>query len=148
VYSAGIFIFYDDGGNFRFSLIYPEAVGTKREWSNFRRFTYFVSRELTNKTFLQRVGDGNFSTLEKIKDAFSVEKVTKEFYLEYRKPVGFDKMMKNNLSKSQTEKLIDEFFSEAEIKNKKPEEIKKIKKLAMRYNIKLAKKATNCCKNG
>lgn len=77
---AGIFIFYDKDGNFRFSLIYPEAIGNHRQWSNFRRFTYFVSREFTNKTFLQRIGDGYFSTLEKIKDAFSVEKVTKEFY--------------------------------------------------------------------
>jgi len=99
VYSAGIFIFYDKSGSFRFSLVYPEAVGTKREWSNFRRFTYFVSRELTNKTFLQRIGDGNFSTLEKIKDAFSVEKVTKEFYLEYRKL--FDGLMED-LSKNHT----------------------------------------------
>ncbi len=98
-YSAGIFIFYDKSGGFRFSLVYPEAVGTKREWSNFRRFTYFVSRELTNKTFLQRVGDGDFSTLEKIKDAFSVEKVTKEFYLEYRKL--FDGLV-DNLSKNHT----------------------------------------------
>src|SRR3989338_8646934 len=57
---AGIFIFYDHGGNFRFSLIYPEAVGNRRQWSNFRRFTYFVSSELTNKTYLTRVGDGDF----------------------------------------------------------------------------------------
>lgn len=98
-YSAGIFIYYDKNGNFRFSLIYPESVGTKREWSNFRRFTYFVSKELTNKTFLQRVGDGNFSTLDKIKDAFSVEKVTKEFYIEYRKL--FDGLMED-LSKNHT----------------------------------------------
>ena len=98
-FSAGIFIFYDKGGSFRFSLVYPEAVGTRREWSNFRRFTYFVSKELTNKTFLQRIGDGDFSTLEKIKDAFSVEKVTKEFYLEYRKL--FDSLMEN-LSKNHT----------------------------------------------
>ena len=98
-YSAGIFIYYDKSGNFRFSLIYPESVGTRREWSNFRRFTYFVSKELTNKTFLQRIGDGDFSTLEKIKDAFSVEKVTKEFYLEYRKL--FDSLMEN-LSKNHT----------------------------------------------
>jgi type I restriction-modification system DNA methylase subunit len=82
---AGIFIFYDRHGNFRFSLIYPEAVGSRRQWSNFRRFTYFVSHELTNKTFLTRVGDGEFLSLEKIKDAFSVEKVTKEFYEQYRK---------------------------------------------------------------
>lgn len=85
VFTAGIFVFYDDSGSFRFSLIYPESIGNRRQWSNFRRFTYFVSREFTNKTFLQRIGDGDFSTLAKIKDAFSVEKVTKEFYLEYRK---------------------------------------------------------------
>lgn len=95
VYSAGIFIFYDKDGNFRFSLIYPESVGIRREWSNFRRFTYFVSKELTNKTFLQRIGNGDFSTLEKIKDVFSVEKVTKEFYLEYRKL--FDGLVENLL---------------------------------------------------
>lgn len=98
-YSAGIFIYYDKSGNFRFSLVYPESVGTRREWSNFRRFTYFVSKDLTNKTFLQRVGDGNFSTLDKIKDAFSVEKVTKEFYLEYRKL--FDSLIED-LSKNHT----------------------------------------------
>ncbi len=85
IYSAGIFIFYDANGNFRFSLIYPKAVGRRREWPSFRRFTYFVSKEFTNKTFLSRIGDGDFSSLAKIKDAFSVEKVTKEFYLEYRR---------------------------------------------------------------
>lgn len=84
-YDAGIFVFYDTQGSFRFSLIYPQYVGRKKQWSNFRRFTYFVSSELTNKTFLARVGDGDFSSLDKIKDAFSVEKVTKEFYEQYRK---------------------------------------------------------------
>lgn len=85
VYAAGIFIFYDPSGNFRFSLVYPESTGAKRQWNNFRRFTYFVSNDpsVTNKTFLQRIGgkkDDDFSTLQKIKEAFSVEKVTKEFY--------------------------------------------------------------------
>jgi len=79
---AGIFIFYDAQGSFRFSLIYANYLGRRRDFSNFRRFTYFVSRQLTNKTFLQRIGEGDFSTLGKIKDAFSVEKVTKEFYQE------------------------------------------------------------------
>jgi len=82
---AGIFIFYDSQGNFRFSLIYPETIGTRRQWSNFRRFTYFVSQEFTNKTFLTRIGSEDFSSLNNIKEAFSVEKVTKEFYLAYRK---------------------------------------------------------------
>ncbi len=80
IYSAGIFVFYDQRGNFRFSLVYAESMGARRQWNHFKRFTYFVSREFTNKTFLQRIGDGDFSTLAKIKEAFSVEKVTKEFY--------------------------------------------------------------------
>lgn len=80
VSDAGIFIFYDKGGNFRFSLVYTNYQGPKKDWSTYRRFTYFVSKESTNKTFLQRIGEADFSTLEKIQDAFSVEKVTKEFY--------------------------------------------------------------------
>lgn len=94
---AGIFIFYDRHGNFRFSLIYPEAIGIRRQWSNFRRFTYFVSPdpEFTNKTFLQRIGgkdnDGGFSSLDKIKEAFSLSAVTdifyKDFFVEYNKLV-------------------------------------------------------------
>ncbi len=79
---AGIFIFYDSSGNFRFSLIYTNYLGKRRDWSNFRRFTYFVSGNFTNKTFLNQIGDADFSTLEKIKEAFSVEPVTKQFYNE------------------------------------------------------------------
>ncbi|KJR42594.1 type IIS restriction endonuclease [Candidatus Magnetoovum chiemensis] len=81
---AGIFIFYDEHGSFRFSLVYNEIIQESgkaiKETSNFRRFTYLVSKELTNKTFKQRIGEGDFSSLASIKDAFSVEKVTKEFY--------------------------------------------------------------------
>lgn len=77
---AGIFIYHNQAGSFRFSLIYANYLGKKRDWSAFRRFTYFVGSDLTNKTFKQRIGEGDFSSLEKIKDVFSVEKVTKEFY--------------------------------------------------------------------
>lgn len=52
---AGIFVFYDAEGSFRFSLVYANYLGTKRDWSTFRRFTYFVSPQLTNKTFLQQI---------------------------------------------------------------------------------------------
>ncbi len=79
---AGIFVFFDDHGAFRFSLVYANYLGKKQDWSAFRRFTYFVSPQLTNKTFLQRVGEGDFSSLDAIKEAFSVEKVTKDFYQE------------------------------------------------------------------
>ena len=79
---AGIFIFYDQSGNFRFSLIYTEYLGTKRKFSYFKRFTYFVSPCLINKTFLEQIGEGDFSSFEKIKESFSVEPVTKQFYEE------------------------------------------------------------------
>ncbi|MGB9683130.1 MAG: Eco57I restriction-modification methylase domain-containing protein, partial [bacterium] len=79
---AGIFIFYDDNNNLRFSLIYTEYLGARRRFSYFKRFTFFVSPRLTNRTFLKQVGDGNFSSFEGIKEAFSVEPVTKEFYFE------------------------------------------------------------------
>ena len=79
---AGIFIFYDPHGDFRFSLIYTNYLGKGRDYSNFRRFTYFVDKKVTNKTFLIQVGEGDFSTLAKIKEAFSVEPVTKQFYSE------------------------------------------------------------------
>lgn len=81
---TGIFIFCDKKGDFRFSLIYANYLGKGRDWSTFRRFTYFVSREFTNKTFLQRIGDGEFSTIENIKEAFSVDKVTDKFFEEFR----------------------------------------------------------------
>lgn len=80
VFDAGIFVFYDQNNNFRFSLIYAESLGTRRQFSNFKRFTYFVSKDLTNNTFLSRTGDVDFLTLENIKEAFSLEPVNKEFF--------------------------------------------------------------------
>ncbi|MEQ4489906.1 MAG: TaqI-like C-terminal specificity domain-containing protein [Dehalococcoides mccartyi] len=80
LYDAGFFIFHDDVGSFRFSLVYGQAEGTKKSWSNFRRFTYFVNKGQTNTTFRIRVGRCTFSSLDSVKDAFSVEKVNKEFY--------------------------------------------------------------------
>jgi len=77
---AGIFVFYDESGNFRMSLIFQEFSGTKAEFSNYKRYTYYVSPELTNKTFIIQMQSADFSSLEGIKEAFSVEKVTKQFY--------------------------------------------------------------------
>ncbi|MFC1875492.1 Eco57I restriction-modification methylase domain-containing protein [Chloroflexota bacterium] len=84
-YDTGIFVFSDTAGNFRLSLVYGTPDATRLVWSNFRRFTYFVSPGLTNKTFLDRVGTCSFASLEIIKDAFSVEKVNKEFYIKIAK---------------------------------------------------------------
>ncbi len=79
---AGIFIFYDEKGDFRFSFIYITYLGIKRKWSFYKRYTYFVSKEYTNKTFLKQIGDNKFVSLEQIKNLFSIEPLTKDFYLE------------------------------------------------------------------
>ena len=81
-YDAGIFVFYDNNSNFRFSLIYAEYQDNKRTWNNFKRFTYFVSPHQTNKTFKEQIGNADFSSIEALKKAFSVEPVTKQFYNE------------------------------------------------------------------
>ena len=71
-YDAGIFVFSDPNGNFRFSLVYGIPDSTRLVWSNFRRFTYFVSQDQTNKTFTDRIGNCRFASMETIQDAFSV----------------------------------------------------------------------------
>ncbi len=48
------------------------------------------------------------------------------------------------LSKTEAQKEIEEFFKD--IENKTPKEIKKIKRLAMRHNIKLGDKRKLFCK--
>jgi adenine-specific DNA-methyltransferase len=81
---AGIFVFHDDAGHFRFSLITAQYTGTKKEYSNFRRYTYFISSELPAHTFITEIGKADFSSIEKITEAFSVEPVTNEFFKQYR----------------------------------------------------------------
>lgn len=81
---GAIFIFYDEMGKFRFSFIrqnYGE-VGEKK-FTSWKRYTYLVDPdEKTNKTFIDRIGNGSFENLEKIQEAFSVSELTKEFYNE------------------------------------------------------------------
>lgn len=80
-YVGGFFIFYDENSNFRFSFVYDIPIGGgKRVWSNFRRYTYFISNNLTNRTFIEQFSSADFKSLNGIIEAFSVEKVTKEFY--------------------------------------------------------------------
>ena len=51
--------------------------------------------------------------------------------------------MKKTISKTEAKKQIDDFFKI--IKNKTPKEIKKIKRLAMAYNIPLKSKRKKFC---
>lgn len=76
---AGIFVFHGDN-NFRLSLIAASYSGPKREFTTFKRYTYFVSPDLTNKTFKDQLKKCDFSSIETILEAFSIEAVNKEFY--------------------------------------------------------------------
>lgn len=85
-FDAGVFAFYDPLGNFRFSLVVKQAVGTHRTFSSFRRYTYFISPKGNNRTFVDQVGRrADFSSIANLIQAFSVEAVTKEFFKQYER---------------------------------------------------------------
>jgi hypothetical protein len=85
-HDAAIFVFYDDHDDqrrFRFSFvtaIYKDK--EKREFSTFRRYTYFVAPGQPNGTFLRQIGQCGFDSVNAILEAFSVEAVSKDFYTE------------------------------------------------------------------
>jgi adenine-specific DNA-methyltransferase len=80
---AGLFVFYpQEGKSFRFSLVFREPFGTTAKYSPYKRYTYFVSPELPNKTFIKQVGGCEFKDIKEIKSAFSIQPLTKEFYKE------------------------------------------------------------------
>ena len=79
---CGIFVFYDNIGNFRFSFIYKTYHGTKAEFSYYKRYTYYVEKGKPYRTFLKALLDVSFDTLESILRAFQTQPLTKEFYTE------------------------------------------------------------------
>ncbi|MGZ0014822.1 Eco57I restriction-modification methylase domain-containing protein [Yeosuana sp. AK3] len=82
---AALFVFYDDDGNFRFSFVKANYLGTKRDFTTFKRYSYFVTTDQTNKTFIRQIGNCNFNSLDEIIEAFSVEPLNKLFYQEIAK---------------------------------------------------------------
>lgn len=83
LYDAGIFVFYDDNGKFRFSLVVAHYAGTRRNYSSPKRYSFFVSPELTNKTFFRQMGKADFSSIQALLSAFSIEAVSDDFYNEF-----------------------------------------------------------------
>jgi hypothetical protein len=83
-HNAGLFAFYDDAGRFRLSLITVAYSGTRRQFSAFRRYTFFVDPDLPNKTFVNQMSRADFSSLEEILEAFSLEAVSDAFYQEFK----------------------------------------------------------------
>ena len=80
---AGIFVFYDEIGCFRFGLVSTTYKGRKRDFSSWRRYSYYVSSDEYNRTFKERLAGCDFSSIESLQEAFSVEAVTKDFYKAY-----------------------------------------------------------------
>ena len=83
--SAGLFVFSDVAGTFRLSLVSVnfDAQG-KRRWSAARRQSFFVSAGTPSRTFTSRLR-APAETLEDLRDVFSVEALTREFYIKIEK---------------------------------------------------------------
>jgi len=79
VITQGLFVFHDDAGNFRLSLVFGKAEGAKLVWSTAKRLSFHVEAGAGNKTFRDRMSLP-WGSFDKLKEAFSVEKLTKEFY--------------------------------------------------------------------
>jgi len=80
---AIMIFFVGNSGDFRLSFIHAEFSGQKRNWSNFKRFSYFVSKELSNKTFKKQILQSDFQNYESFKRTFSISAVTDLFYAEF-----------------------------------------------------------------
>jgi hypothetical protein len=81
-WQAGLFIFYDQYNSFRYSLVYPIYLGIKKAYSNYKRFSYYIKAGIPHHTYEQQIGYAKYDSLPEIKDIFSVDKVTKEFYIQ------------------------------------------------------------------
>lgn len=113
---GAIFIFYDDNGCFRFSFIRKNYGNKDQKFSSWKRYTYFVDPSTTNKTFKNRINGCNFKSLEDIQEAFSVEKLTKQFYnelfnwyqLSLSENEGFEVTYPNDISTDNDDRQIEE----------------------------------------
>jgi len=86
-YNAGLFAFYDKHKNFRLSLIHTRYLGSKKQFSNFKRHTFYVSKTLPNKTFRQQIKLADFSSFRGangILETFSLEAVSSRFYNDFK----------------------------------------------------------------
>ncbi len=79
---SGLFIFHDSDNSFRLSLVYPVYKATRRGFSSYKRFSYYISAETPHHTYEQQLSLVRFDDLATIKRAFSVEPVTNEFFIE------------------------------------------------------------------
>ncbi|MFN4308911.1 MAG: class I SAM-dependent DNA methyltransferase, partial [Sulfurihydrogenibium azorense] len=81
-FDAGFFVFYDGAKNFRFSFIHSIYDGTRREFSHYKRYTYFVEQEKPTRTFKKALYELKLTKIEDITFAFRVQPLIREFYTE------------------------------------------------------------------
>lgn len=80
---GAVFVFYDQDGRFRFSFLRRNYGDKTNKYTPWKRYTYYVEPNVkTNRTFIERIGACKFDSLDDIQQAFSVEKLTQEFYKE------------------------------------------------------------------
>ena len=79
--SQGIFFFHDKNGAFRLSLVTGEVEGRRFKFSEAKRQSFFVRPGAANNIIRRRFHDP-IKTFLDLKEAFSVEQLTKEFYRE------------------------------------------------------------------
>ena len=77
--TQGLFFFYDADGYFRISLVSGEADGRKLKYNSAKRQSFYVDPTAANNILRRRLGD-QITTFAELKNAFSVEHLTKEFY--------------------------------------------------------------------
>ena len=82
-FTQGLFFFADREGNFRLSLVTADISNKKMELNNYRRQSFFVEAGQRNNTFRTRLGK-KISTFDELKAAFDVEKLSDDFFREYK----------------------------------------------------------------
>ena len=79
--SQGLFFFHDANGAFRISLVTGEVEGRSFKFNEAKRQSFFVRPGASNNIIRRRFHDP-IKTFGDLKEAFSVEQLTKEFYRE------------------------------------------------------------------
>ena len=85
-----IFVFYDDNGNFRISLIsriYKTEKLNRVDYSNYKRQSFYVTKDKSNKTFINQfksyTSESPIKKINQLEKIFSLEEVSNTFYNEF-----------------------------------------------------------------
>lgn len=77
--SQGLFFFHDDNGHFRLSLVSGSIVNRRFDFNSAKRQSFFVTIGADNPTIRRRFNT-SIRTFADVKNVFSVEALTKDFY--------------------------------------------------------------------